>query len=195
MVFCWRGKINDTVDVTESAVSEGLCSTKVTATHRRLPRRDVETSQFPRPFQEHLYHITSAKDDIIQYYSKKTSHVAAARISLPVPTVALTSSWALKICSAVNEPPFQNKRPCLFNALLLCCVQVCPALCDPMDYSPPGSSVRGMLQARILERAAIYYSSGSYWPRDQNHSSASHAWQADSLPLATWEGFGVLGPS
>ena len=29
--------------------------------------------------------------------------------------------------------------------------QSCPTLCDPMDYSPPGSSVRGILQARILE--------------------------------------------
>ena len=30
-------------------------------------------------------------------------------------------------------------------------LQSCPALCNPMDYSPPGSSVRGILQARILE--------------------------------------------
>ena len=29
--------------------------------------------------------------------------------------------------------------------------QPCPALCDPMDYSPPGSSVYGILQAEILE--------------------------------------------
>ena len=28
---------------------------------------------------------------------------------------------------------------------------MCPALCDPMDCSPPGSSVHGILQARILE--------------------------------------------
>ena len=30
--------------------------------------------------------------------------------------------------------------------------QSCPALCDPIDYRPPGSSVRGILQARILEQ-------------------------------------------
>ena len=35
------------------------------------------------------------------------------------------------------------------------CAQLCPALCDLMDYSPPGSSVHGILQARILEWAAI----------------------------------------
>ena len=33
--------------------------------------------------------------------------------------------------------------------------QRCPNLCNPMDYSPPGSSVRGILQARILEWVAI----------------------------------------
>ena len=34
----------------------------------------------------------------------------------------------------------------------------CPTLCDPMDCSPPGSSVHGILQARILERIAISFS-------------------------------------
>ena len=41
-----------------------------------------------------------------------------------------------------------------------CCLvaQLCSTLCDPMDYSPPGSSVHGFLQARILEWLAISYS-------------------------------------
>ena len=39
--------------------------------------------------------------------------------------------------------------------------------CDPMDCSPPGSSVHGILQARILEWAAISSSRGSPPPRDQ----------------------------
>ena len=39
-------------------------------------------------------------------------------------------------------------------------LQSCPALCDPMDYSPPGSSVCGILQARILEWVAMPSSSG-----------------------------------
>ena len=37
-------------------------------------------------------------------------------------------------------------------------LQSCPTLCDPMDSSPPGSSVHGFLQARILEWAAISFS-------------------------------------
>ena len=36
--------------------------------------------------------------------------------------------------------------------------QSCPTLCDPMDCSPPGSSVHGIFQARILEWVAIAFS-------------------------------------
>ena len=37
-------------------------------------------------------------------------------------------------------------------------LQLCPTLCDPIDSSPPGSSVPGILQARILEWVAISFS-------------------------------------
>ena len=37
-------------------------------------------------------------------------------------------------------------------------LQSCPTLCDPRGSSPPGSSVRGILQARILEWVAISFS-------------------------------------
>ena len=51
--------------------------------------------------------------------------------------------------------------------------QSCPTLCHPMDYSPPGSSVHGILQARILEWVAISSSRGSSQPRDQMHVSCT----------------------
>ena len=45
---------------------------------------------------------------------------------------------------------------------VLCSVaQLCPTLCNPMDYSPPGSSVHGILQARIREWTAKPSSRGS----------------------------------
>ena len=50
--------------------------------------------------------------------------------------------------------------------------QMCPILCDPMDYSPPGSSVHGILQARILEWVAIPSSRGSSQPRIKAQSPA-----------------------
>ena len=49
--------------------------------------------------------------------------------------------------------------------------QSCPTLCDPVDCSPPGSSVHGILQARILEWVAISFSRGSSRPRDQTRVS------------------------
>ena len=49
--------------------------------------------------------------------------------------------------------------------------QLCPTLCDPMDCSLPGFSVRGILQARTLEWVAMPFSRGSSWPRDQTQVS------------------------
>ena len=49
--------------------------------------------------------------------------------------------------------------------------QSCLTLCDPMDYSLPGSSVHGILQARILEWVAVTFSRGSSQPRDQTQVS------------------------
>ena len=43
-------------------------------------------------------------------------------------------------------------------------VQSCLTLCDPMDWSPPGSSVHGILQARILEWVAVPFLSPGNLP-------------------------------
>ena len=45
-----------------------------------------------------------------------------------------------------------------WNAAAAKSLQSCPTLCDPIDSSPPGSPVRGILQARILEWVAISFS-------------------------------------
>ena len=45
-------------------------------------------------------------------------------------------------------------------------LQSCPTLCDPRDGSPPGSSVHGILQARMLEWIAVPSSRGSSRPAD-----------------------------
>ena len=49
---------------------------------------------------------------------------------------------------------------------ILCLVaQLCPTLCNPMDYSPPGSPINGDFPARILEWVAMPSSRGSSQPR------------------------------
>ena len=72
--------------------------------------------------------------------------------------------------------------PCLFAVWMLlcissnccCCVaQSCLTLCDPMDWSPPGSSVHGISQARMLGWAAISFSRGSSISRDWTYVSCT----------------------
>ena len=66
------------------------------------------------------------------------------------------------------------------NKVRVSVAQSCLTLCDPMDWSPPGSSVHGILQARILEWAAIPFSRGSSQPRDLPNPGikpSSPAWQ------------------
>ena len=64
-------------------------------------------------------------------------------------------------------------RTILITVLRICnrgCVlslQLCPTLCDPMNCSPPDSSVYGISQARILEWFAISFSRGSSQPMNQ----------------------------
>ena len=56
--------------------------------------------------------------------------------------------------------------PFLLCVCMCSVAQSCPTFCDPMDCSPPGSSVHGILQARILEWVVIPFSKGSSPPRD-----------------------------
>jgi len=60
--------------------------------------------------------------------------------------------------SLLSEPP--EKPPNMLVA------QSCPTLCNPVDFSPPDSSVHGIIQGRILEWVAIPFSRGSSRPRD-----------------------------
>ena len=76
----------------------------------------------------------------------------------------------------VIQVSINNYSDCVCVCLV---VQSCLTLCDPVNCSPPSSSVHGILQARILEWGAIPFSRGSSQPKDWTWSSA--LW-ADSLP-------------
>ena len=77
--------------------------------------------------------------------------------------------WGSKI-SADGDCSHESKRHLLLRRKAMTHVgevaQPCLTLCDPMDYSPPGSSVHGISQARILEWVAISFSRRSSQPRD-----------------------------
>ena len=63
--------------------------------------------------------------------------------------------------------------------------QSCPTLCDSLDCSLPGSSVYGILQARVLEWVAMLFFSESFQPGDQ--TQVSHIAGGFFTYWATWE--------
>ena len=78
-----------------------------------------------------------------------------------------SQSWGLCTCY-----PHCLKQP-LHACVLKSCNQNQVRLCDPVDCSPPGSSVHGILQARRLEWVATPFSRGSSQPRDRTQVSCT----------------------
>ena len=73
----------------------------------------------------------------------------------------------------------------LYVSVYVC---ICVWLCNPMDFGPPGSSVHGILQTRILEQVAMPSSRGSSQPRDETSSPMSPALAGRFFTTsATWE--------
>ena len=81
----------------------------------------------------------------------------------------------LNICSLSLSGPLFKTVPALF-VCRCSVVQLCPTLCDPTDCSPEGSSVHGILRARILEWVAISSSRASSQPTDKTHVSCIGRW-------------------
>ena len=65
----------------------------------------------------------------------------------------------------------EGLRSALVVAGVVLVAQSSPTLCNPMDSSPPGTSVPRILLARILEWAAISFSRGVSWPKDRTQVS------------------------
>ena len=65
-------------------------------------------------------------------------------------------------CDSTNIKIIEILRFFIHTKAKVLVAQSCPTLCDPMDCSPPGSSVHGIFQARILKWAAIPFSRASF---------------------------------
>ena len=90
----------------------------------------------------------------------------------PSPPVKGSSAWpassglyqrASQLSAALSWPPVALCSHQLLLQLLRLSHQSCPTLCDPIDGSPPGSPVPGILQARTLELVAISFSNAWKW--------------------------------
>ena len=82
--------------------------------------------------------------------------------------------WAMEVLGDLKQPRMSWASLCrLFNLPVCACsvAQLCPVLCNPVEWGLPGSSVHGILQAGILEWAAIPSSRGSSQSRDRTQVS------------------------
>ena len=105
---------------------------------------------------------------------------ARARSHAHVQALCAMCSWAVSSFCIRLQAPGQSVRACLCDKSL----QSCPTLCDPIGCGPPGSSIRGILQARILEWIAIAFS--RIFPTQGSNLRLLRCllhWQAGSLPL------------
>ena len=88
----------------------------------------------------------------------------------------------------VPRKDFYQKNSGLFNVCVCSLTQSCPTLCGPMDCSPPGSSVHGIFQARILEWIATAHSRNLPNPVIEPASLASPDLESGFFTTsATWE--------
>ena len=125
--------------------------------------------------------------------------VISSSRDLPTPGIepVCPASPALAGNSLPLKPPGKPMNIYVLNniAYIMCvCILSCSVMSDsldPMDYSLPGSSVHGILQARILDPVALQRKipspRGSAWPRDWTASLVSPALQANSYHWDTRE--------
>ena len=91
------------------------------------------------------------------HWTEPRPHTHQVSITVDMPTQERnTREWANTHRTWTLSPAYVHAH-----------AQSCPTLCNPMDYSPPGSSIHGIFQARILEWVATSSSRGSSRPRDQ----------------------------
>ena len=146
---------------------------------------------------------------------KKRTLIHRHIVTLPSPRSQL-SEWNL-LCfiplqgNHMHTPPKHKINLIAADFPLLCepakLLQSCPNLCNPMDSNPPGSSVHGILQARILGWGALPSSRGSSQPRggtaSLNISSIGRrvlylvgaTWEAPSPALPPLKSFYFQAPS
>ena len=95
---------------------------------------------------------------IFWFYSllKGEQHFAKLLVKLSFEYIGLTNT-------EIRFPEGNRKMKSELKVLV---ALLSPTLCNPMDCSPPGSSVHGVLQARVVQWVAIPFSRRSSWPRD-----------------------------
>ena len=96
-----------------------------------------------------------------QSYDFSNSHVQMWEFDLYNEGWIMTNWWFQNVVLKKTERVIGRKAAVAAGAAKL--LQSCPTLCDPIEGSPPGSPVPGILQARTLEWVAISFSNSWKW--------------------------------
>ena len=127
---------------------------------------------FPLGWTGWISLLSKGLSSLLQHHSSKASILwHSALFTVQLSHLYMTTGKTI----ALTRWTFAGKAmSLLFNMLSESESEVAqsyPALCNPMDCSLPGSSLHGILQARVLEWVAISFSRGSSQPRDQTRVS------------------------
>ena len=103
---------------------------------------------------------------------KKENHICSKR------KVLIIEYLNKKFSTQIINDLWYNRLLVSSIVWLCCCLvaKLCLTHCSPTDCSPPGSSVHGVFQARILERVAISFARRSSRPRDRTCVSCIGRW-------------------
>ena len=119
----------------------------------------VQSTQFPRGDPQDGSQLTMVGTNSLIHLSGFSSFPVLFLLTPPTPILTSWDHFRITyLCPCPGSAPV--RAACLVT-------QSCLTPCDPMDCSPPGSSVQEILQATMLEWAAIPFSRGSSQPRDQ----------------------------
>ena len=126
------------------------------------------SASFPRGLMTYLFSDFSKRHWPV--FSRVPSHSCWGAYFDVSETYAPHSTPTLGIQSEVQERTGHSQADSDHNSEV---AQLCPTRCNPMDCSPPGSSLHGILQARVLEWVAISFSRGSSRLRDRTRISCA----------------------
>ena len=106
------------------------------------------------------------------FMAREGVHLVGCQVGSLLRHWQLCPKWVLFFLHPKISPPGHTTSGLTFLVLILCAcssLQLCPIFFNPLDCSPPGSFVCGILQARMLEWVAMPSSRGSSQPRDRTH--------------------------
>ena len=143
--------------------------------------RHWKKTRAPHPAAQHHFHTETPL-----YFSPFSSLLR----TVPSPVCTAGVPWTAYEVSQLCQPALQ--LTCLNFLSCHCCFVVSDSFVTPMNYSPPGPSVHGIPQARILEWVAMPSSRGSSRPRDETACLTSPALAGRFFtPSAAWEAWRV----